>query len=154
LAILLRNGTLEELFQYVEIADNGCWEWSKHLLDGYGSIEYKGKDTGAHRFSYTITKGEIEPNMLICHTCDNRKCINPDHLFQGNHQDNMDDMKKKGRQPDNKGIKNPKAKLTELQIKEIRKIGHTIPYAHTAKKYKVTPEMISFIVRKINWNNI
>lgn len=78
----------------VKINENGCWEWQGGLnWFGYAITTYR-KETGifAHRLSYRLWKGKFEDKLLICHHCDNKKCINPDHLFVGTHQDNMTDM--------------------------------------------------------------
>ena len=75
-----------------------CWQWTggKSSL-GYGDMMIEGKRIGAHRFSYQLHHGPIPEGMWICHHCDNPKCINPDHLFIGTHQDNSNDKIKKGR---------------------------------------------------------
>lgn len=76
----------------------GCIEWTgrkdKH---GYGLYKVKGKRHLAHRVSYQQSFGEIASGLLVCHTCDVRNCINPDHLFLGTNLDNVNDMLKKGR---------------------------------------------------------
>lgn len=111
--------TLKERFETkFKKIKSGCWEWIAGSRGvGYGAIKVKGKTIDAHRISYLIYRGEIPENLNVCHTCDNRKCVNPDHLFLGTHSDNMQDCSKKNRL----SIQNPKVRekikqaLIELQ---------------------------------------
>lgn len=83
----------------VHRSDKGteCWEWQGNVtLNGYGEITINGI-VGAHRIAYSLIKGDIPDGMFVCHTCDNRRCANPEHLFLGTHRDNMRDMWSKGR---------------------------------------------------------
>lgn len=90
---------------------DGCWEWPKSInpQTGYGSfmVRIDGKSVlkTAHRMSFTVFRHEIPDGMDVCHTCDNRKCFNPAHLFLGTALDNMRDMLRKGRG----GQANPRA---------------------------------------------
>lgn len=77
----------------------GCWEWKRATNNiGYGMFRIKqGLMRTAHRVSYELFKGPIPKGMVVCHTCDNPKCVNPDHLWAGTMLDNIRDMDQKGR---------------------------------------------------------
>lgn len=101
-----KYGTLDELpretiEQYLEKYINkteSCWLWTGHKAsNGYGVVSFGSKRFRAHRKVYEIKFGPIPDNLLACHTCDNRICVNPDHIFIGDYQANNDDMSQKGR---------------------------------------------------------
>jgi hypothetical protein len=94
---------VKEFWEKVEKIDD-CWIWKGSFIKKYGCFTY-GKIRLAHRFSYFIHNGELSEKMLICHKCDNPKCVNPDHLYQGTHKNNSDDKFARGRF-------NPRKKIT------------------------------------------
>lgn len=98
-------------------AENGCWIWTAYRdKDGYGNFGVAQK---AHRYSYKRFKGVIPEGMLVCHTCDESSCVNPDHLFLGTTKDNHKDMCDKERIA--KGEGSGASKLSEKDVKKIRK---------------------------------
>lgn len=103
--------TADERFILRTVYGLGCWEWrGSFFRSGYGQFTLRNPEGGrknwsAPRFSWTRTNGPIPPGLSVLHRCDNRKCVRPDHLFLGTHQDNMADMKAKGRA--RSGRKNP-----------------------------------------------
>lgn len=157
----------EEYFEHVkkELVSkrniiNGCWEFIGQIdRNGYGrrtfTIKGKKQKKPVHQIAYLLWKGEIPEKMFVCHTCDNRKCFNPEHLWIGTCKDNLQDMKNKGRCVNHKGENHPRAKLTEIDVLDIRSLYQEgICMADISRKYKVTSSAIDYICKRKNWKHI
>lgn len=141
--------------------ENGCWEWQKSKVCGYGRTrDYETKkDILAHRLSYNIFKGSIPENKSICHSCDNPSCCNPEHLWIGSHRENMLDSNQKGRtykvSYDSKGLKNGNAKISEEEVRNIRKLSSEgMRDCDIARKYKMSQTNVRRIKRGYLWKHI
>jgi len=145
--------------------ETGCIEWTGTLhRDGYGkmTVRIAGRDAtiNAHRLSYMVNVGEIPDGLMVCHTCDNRKCINPEHLFCGTAKDNAQDMIAKdrhwkGQRIAPKGEASPRSKLTAEAVNEIRDFPRCRGMLeHLAKKFGVTPTAIRHVLIGRTWNHI
>lgn len=137
---------LVERFNVKWILNNitGCHEWTAcHLPNGYGAIQYEGKKLSAHRVSWQLHNGEIPEGMHVLHKCDNRRCVNPEHLFVGTHQDNMKDRSQKGRaaRPP-QGDKNWAAKLIGSTRTEAKSdwLNSSLIGQEVAKKFGMSAE--------------
>lgn len=143
---------IDRLLAKIFIDDSGCWVWTAvKEREGYGKIKSDGKMRQAHRVSYELHRGEIPGGMFVCHHCDNRSCVNPEHLFLGSHVDNMEDMKSKARQQI--GTKNCQAKLTEADILAIR-AARGAPQPELARAYGVSQSHISDIQTGRKWAHL
>jgi hypothetical protein len=93
------NNTLVTILMQTKIdLKTNCWEWlGLKSKDGYGKVSQNSRTYSVHRLVYSLINGEIPKEVFVCHRCDNPSCCNPEHLFLGNHQENMDDMYSKGR---------------------------------------------------------
>lgn len=162
---LQRRKTIKERFiKRIQIIENNCWIWTGPKdKDGYGLCGVSYPDQRAHRTSFKIFKGEILSGMFICHTCDNSSCCNPDHLYMGTHSDNTRDAIERNRMDRGpcpskalKGEKNPKAKLNERKVKNIRRLHSTWKMTHAliARKYNVSESSITKLLKRKSWNHI
>lgn len=150
--------TIRERFEEKFAKLDGCWEWKAFKSPyGYGKIWIAGRPQLAHRVAYQLYVGEIPEGLCVCHSCDNRKCVNPSHLFLGTNADNVRDREKKSRgvMPMRSGEKNSQAKLSEEQIVEIRTMrSEGIRGIDLAKEFGVTQATISSIVHRRNWAKV
>lgn len=137
-----------------------CWVWTGTSLDaGYGRIGWRGEKVIASRLAYELTVGPIPDGMWVLHRCDNPPCVNPEHLFLGTRQDNIDDMVAKGRQRSGghatAADRNARAKLTWEKVREIRRryIPRRVSLARLAREFGVSPDTVHAVVRGDSWRD-
>lgn len=135
-----------------------CWEWKgASSRRGYGKIKVKGESLIASRVAWEIANNAKLGDLFALHKCDNPKCCNPAHIFAGTNQDNMDDMRRKGRVRNfsASGAKNPRAKLTADQAIAIKKrIAAGEKNQPLADEYGVSDSAISLIRRGKAWASV
>ncbi len=140
-----------------QIEKNNCWIWKGGLgRHGYAQHRMNNTPIVAYRAAWILFKGEIPKGICVCHRCDNKKCVNPDHLFLGTQSDNMKDMLEKGRRrKDLKGQDVPHSRLKDKDIKDIfemRKNRYKI--REIAEVFKVHKTHIGKILQRKKWKHI
>ena len=128
-----------------------CWEWKlAGYPSGYGNLYWGRRKTYVHRIAWELTNGPIPDGLEVCHTCDNPPCCNPDHLFLGTHQENIQDSVEKGRWAQAHRAQ-WKLALTPRQVEEIR--SQYKPYVITrvqlARRYNVSIGTVNNVICRL-----
>ncbi len=142
-------------FARIRKTATGCWEWTgSYGMFGYGRLNFSKTTISTHRMAWELLHGPVPPGLLVCHTCDNRGCIRPGHLFLGTPADNQRDMTDKGR--GRHGERNGRATLTPDAVREIRTLYATgqWPQHRLAARFVVEQTTISGIVTRRNWKHV
>lgn len=163
---------------------SACWIWNGPIgKSGYGVVGYQYRSWSAHRLSWFFTFGDIPADMYICHSCDNKLCVNPAHLWLGTSAQNSQDMVSKGRSakgdksssrlhPDSlkrgekhwsksnpdkvrKGVYHHKAKITGAQVKAIRdRVQSGESMMSVASDVGIHVSSVSLIVNRKTWKHV
>lgn len=147
--------TVAERFWAKVAKGDGCWEWRGALnTGGYGMQVIQYRNTLAHRVSWELHNGPIPSGLLVCHRCDNRRCVRPDHLFLGTDADNFADMRAKGRHP--RGEQHGRRRLTAAQVVEIREryAAGGVRLLDLSREFGVSQALLSLIVRGRKWAHL
>jgi hypothetical protein len=135
------------------VLHNGCWECTSHVkgMNGYPLLKIHGKAGNLHRHVFEDNYGPIPTGLCVCHSCDNRMCVNPEHLFLGTVKDNYWDMVAKGRRRLGPlyGERSSSARLTWDKVRAIRSSKQSSSIE--AKRYGVHPSTICLIREGKHW---
>jgi HNH endonuclease len=165
------TATIRRFAEKVDVEQGGCWLWlASKLPNGYGRFNWNGRSGYAHRFSWELYFGPIPDGVEVCHSCDNRACVNPCHLFLGTRKDNMRDMvakgrghwqrdperaKEQGRRLGNSPQRHSSAKLSKEDVRVARYLlerGAFVP--DIAACFGVHKTTISDIEHRRKWKNV
>lgn len=143
----------DRILEKVEIlTECGCWIWDgKEHPTGYGRTSVLNETLLAHRVSYCAFKGAIKNGLHVLHRCDVRLCVNPDHLFLGYPQDNVDDMISKGRCSYIRGSTVWNSKISESEVSEIRDLVRIFSQREVGILYGISQPSVSDIIRGATW---
>lgn len=141
------------------VVESGCWEWQAATRsNGYGAfgVMKDGRHVvrGAHVVAYALANGVELPESCVLHRCDNRCCINPDHLFLGTQRDNIDDMRSKGRHC--YGVRRNNAALKDSSVAFIRSAyrDETHTNAQLSDIFGVSPQVVSSVAYGRTWRHV
>lgn len=149
---------IERFWSRVSKTD-GCWIWTgaeNNAHYDYGRIMIRGVRYSPHRLSWLLSHGAIPDGQYVCHSCDNPRCVRPDHLFLGTLTDNNRDRAAKGRSAPNRGEDNPFSKLSDADVAEIRRLykPRKCSQRYLAERFGVSQGTIWQIVNGRYWSHI
>lgn len=146
----LAMAVIERLKQKT-VKSGDCLIWVGGVgSSGYGVMSIHNRSVNTHQASWIAHNGEVPDGMCVCHKCDVRRCVNPDHLFLGTKGENNRDRCAKGRNADRRGENNTQARLTDEQVNEIRKMcANGITQRKIAEKFGISQQHVSGIKRGI-----
>jgi hypothetical protein len=152
---LARMNPLDRFLRHVQKTET-CWLWTgAKSHSGYGVFGWGGKggkQSSAHRFIFEHYNGPLTRDIVVCHTCDVKTCVRPDHLFAGTQADNLEDMRRKGRR---KRTGPAGGQLTDIDIPVIRSLyAAGLSQAAIAKRYGVNQTTISRVILRQIWQHI
>lgn len=162
-----QHGPVARFLSFIDVRDpSDCWEWMGSTTGGagnpgYGTFSTKGETWRAHRKSYEIFNGPIHDDLFVCHSCDNRPCCNPHHLWLGTRKENADDMVRKGRgftpppplpEQRHRGERAHNAKLTEAAVREI--LASDEENEVLARRFGVQPQTVNVVRKRMTWRHI
>lgn len=143
---------------------DACWPWTASLnrpkhADGYPQIalDNDGPKILATYASWLLHHGELPPKAKrVCHACDNRKCVNPAHLFLGTQSDNIKDAVAKGRHDPMPGTRHPRHKLDDEKVRELRRLAEegTFTLKALAAKFGIAPPTAKRIIERKSWKHV
>jgi hypothetical protein len=135
---------------------DACWEWQgKRYQNGYGCFAKQDRGELAHRVAYRLEVGD-PGQLMVCHRCDNRSCVNPRHLFLGTARDNILDAAKKHRLRPARGEQAGKSKLSTDDVQQIRRLyaAGVCKQRELAERYSVSTKQVSVIVNRKQWAHL
>ena len=150
-AIELSNDLRLYLEQRIEVdPESGCWLWIGPISDkGYAIVNWKGRKYRGHRVTCALHGKPLPNDKNGCHTCDNTRCVNPEHIFEGTQVENMRDAAEKGRT--SRGTKRYNSKITEDAVRAIR--VSTEPHTVEAMKYGIDESTVRAIRSYKRWKH-
>lgn len=137
----------------VKSPNGDCLEWrAARARRDYGKIEIEGQWWPAHRIAYALAKSIPSPDKIVRHSCDNPRCVNPDHLDVGDDWANAQDRKNRGREPDRRGEANGRCRLDTRTVTEIR--ASRARHVDLARRFQVSPSTIRDIRSGRRWGHV